>query len=281
MTDEFTVAAMQLCSGVQPEPNIAEIGRLMAEAVARGATYIVTPEVSVAFAANRAELAKVALPFADNPHVQALSDLARKNHVQLHVGSMAIALDNGKFANRSILFGSDGQIVAQYDKIHLFDADPPDDRPYRESDTYQGGDASVVSDAPGFGLGFSICYDVRFPALYAELVSNGAKVLAVPAAFTVPTGRAHWEVLLRSRAIETGSYVVAAAQGGTHENGRRTWGHSMIVDPWGRIIAEKQDDAPGLVVATIDLKMVADARARLPVLANRRAFSLSVNHDVS
>lgn len=278
--DKFTVAGVQLCSGAEPEHNIAQMDQLVGEAAGAGASYVLTPEVSVAFAANRAGLRGVALPFDGNAHVAALSQLAQKHRVHLHIGSMAIAGSNGKFANRALLFQPDGALVAQYDKIHLFDADPPDDRPYRESDTYVGGDVAVVSDHPGFGLGFSVCYDVRFPALYAALAEGGAKVLAIPAAFTVPTGKAHWEILLRARAIETGSYVIAAAQGGKHANGRETYGHSMIIDPWGRIIAASGDDQPGIICAEIDLKQVEDARARLPVLANRRDFSLSVNHNV-
>lgn len=278
--DSFVIAGIQLCSGVEPEHNIAQIDQLVGEAAQAGATYVLTPEVSVAFAANRAGLMAVALAFEGNPHIAALADIAKKHSVHLHIGSMAIARPDSKFFNRALLFGPEGALMAQYDKIHLFDADPPNDRPYRESDTYVGGDKAVVDDSPGFGLGFSICYDLRFPALFAALVEGGAKVLAIPAAFTVPTGKAHWEVLLRARAIETGSYVIAAAQGGIHANGRETFGHSMIIDPWGRIVARCMDDASGVIIAEIDLKQVDEARARLPVLANRGNFSLSVNHNV-
>lgn len=281
MGDVFRVAAVQMRSGTDPARNLEDIAAFVDEAARSGASYVQTPEVSVGFAANRHEMAKLALPMEDNPHVARLAEIAATHKVFLHCGSMAILLDDGKFANRALLFAPDGALAASYDKIHLFDADPPDDRPYKESDSYTGGDTAIVTDAPGFVLGLSVCYDVRFPALYRELALGGAQVLAIPAAFTVPTGRAHWEILVKARAIETGSYVIAAAQGGAHENGRSTWGHSLIVDPWGQVIAGAQDDLPGVFVAEIDLTKVRDARARLPALANARAFSLSVNHNAA
>ena len=169
-------------------------------------------------------------------------------------------------------------MVATYDKIHLFDATLPGLAAYRESATYAGGDTAVVAAVDGMKLGLSICYDVRFPALYRALAEGGAEVIAVPAAFTAPTGRAHWEVLLRARAIETGCYVIAAAQGGLHQNGRSTWGHSMIIDPWGEIVAQLPHDEPGVLLADLELDKVAEARGKVPALANARPFSLSVNH---
>jgi predicted amidohydrolase len=184
---------------------------------------------------------------------------------------------DGRFANRSVLFQPDGSIAATYDKIHLFDATLPGLREYRESATYAGGDSAVVAQAGDISLGLTICYDVRFPALHKALAMAGAEVIAVPAAFTVPTGEAHWEVLLRARAIETGCYVIAAAQAGQHQNGRSTYGHSMIVDPWGKVVGQLGGDGPGVLVADIDLKAVAGARGRVPALANGREFSLSVN----
>lgn len=274
------VGAVQMCSGVSPTPNLDKIAVLVEEAAVAGATYILTPEVCVAFAKNKSELDDVATSFEGNPAVTFFKKLALKHQVNLHVGSMAVAMDNGKYANRSVVIDQAGEIISVYDKIHLFDADPPQDRPYRESDTYMAGHLAKKTNVAGFDLGMSICFDVRFPALYATLAEAGCEVMAVPAAFTVPTGQAHWEILLRARAIETGSFVIAAAQGGQHENGRKTWGHSMIVDPWGTIIAEKKDDQPGVLVADIDLNRVRDARLRLPVLANRRSFSLSVNPNL-
>jgi predicted amidohydrolase len=205
--------------------------------------------------------------------------LAKKYEIFLHLGSMAVGLDDGRFANRSLLFAPDGTLVAAYDKIHLFDATLPGLPQYRESATYAGGDTAVVAPAGGFALGMTVCYDLRFPALFAALAAGGASVIAVPAAFTVPTGEAHWEVLLRARAIETGCFVIAAGQGGAHANGRRTYGHSLIVDPWGTVLARAAGDAPGVIAADIDLDRVAEARGRVPSLANARAFSLSVNQS--
>lgn len=280
MSEVLKVAALQMCSGRDVAANLEAIAEGAKAAAVAGAQYLLTPEVSLAYARDRKDWAGLAEPFAQNRALKEAAQLAQEHQISLHIGSLAIALEDGSFANRSVLLGPDGGVIASYDKIHLFDADPPGDKPYRESDSYRGGDAAVVADVQGFKLGMSICYDVRFPALYAMLAENGAEILSVPAAFTVPTGRAHWDVLLRARAIETGSYVVAAAQGGTHENGRQTWGHSMIVDPWGAIVAEKGDDKPGLIVAEIDRERVRDARARLPTLANRRQFSLSVNHKL-
>ena len=271
------LAAVQMCSGLAPEANLTALDALVAEAAAAGADYVLSPEVTVAFAENREGLQAVAGPWQDNPAVAAAAAIARRHGVHLHLGSLAVALDDGRFANRSVLFRPDGGIAATYDKIHLFDATLPGLRQYRESDTYAGGAKAVLSRSPGFGLGMTICYDMRFPALYRTLAEAGAEVLAVPAAFTVPTGRAHWEVLLRARAIETGCYVVAAAQGGQHENGRATWGHSMIIDPWGKVIAALDGDAPGVVTAEFDAAAVTEARGRVPALANSRDFSLSLN----
>lgn len=271
------IAAVQMCSGMRPEPNIAALDSLVAEAAAQGAQYVLSPEASVAFAENREGLGRVAGPWKDNPAIAAIAEIAKRNGVVLHLGSLAVALPDGRFANRSVLFRPDGSIAATYDKIHLFDATLPGVRAYRESETYKGGDAAIVTDAPGFKLGLTICYDLRFPALHRALAEAGAEVLAVPAAFTVPTGEAHWEVLLRARAIETGCFVVAAAQGGLHENGRMTYGHSMVIDPWGKVVAKLEGDAAGALVTEIDLAAVAEARGRVPALANARSFSLSVN----
>ena len=277
MARTVRVGLVQLRSGTDPAANLATIARLVRQAADAGASYVLTPEMSLAFAGDRAELERIATKAAGESALAELGMIAAGRGIHLHIGSLAVALPDGQFANRALLFAPDGRIAASYDKIHLFDADPPGDRPYRESATYRGGDRAVVADAGGVRLGLSICYDLRFASLFATLAGAGAEVIAVPAAFTVPTGQAHWHVLLRARAIETGAFIVAAAQGGAHENGRSTYGHSLVVDPWGRIIAEKADDEPGVLVADLDLEMVADARARLPTLANRRAFSLSVN----
>jgi predicted amidohydrolase len=275
------VAAIQLCSGTEPAANLDTIEVLAEEGAATGAQYMLTPEVSIAFAENREALSKVAEPFEGNSALARLGRLAKRLGVYFHLGSLAVALPSGKFANRSVLFAPDGEIVAVYDKIHLFDADPEGDKSYRESASYEGGETAVTAQLPGVRLGLTICYDLRFPALYAALADDNAELIAAPSAFTVPTGKAHWEVLLRARAIETGSFVIAAAQGGSHENGRRTWGHSMIVSPWGDILAEIQGDHPGVITAEIDTNAVREARRRVPALANRRRFSLSVNSSAA
>lgn len=264
-------------SGTTPEPNLDALAALAKEAAAQGASYALSPEVTVVFAENRDGLRAVAGPWENNSAIARCAAIARETKLWLHLGSLAVALPDGRFANRSVLFRPDGSIAATYDKIHLFDATLPGLREYRESATYAGGDSAVVTEAAGVKLGLSICYDVRFPPLYRELAIAGAELIAVPAAFTVPTGEAHWEVLLRARAIETGSFVIAAAQAGQHQNGRATYGHSMIVDPWGKILGQLGGNGPGVLVADIDTAAVAEARGRVPALANARPFSLSVN----
>lgn len=271
----ITIALVQMNSGMEAEANLAEIELRAAEAREAGARYVLTPEMSIVFAENREGLRERARAWENNPAITRLAEVARANQLYLHIGSLAIALEDGRFANRSVLFGPHGEIVATYDKIHLFDADLPGINAYRESATYAGGDRAVVVDTANFKLGFSICYDMRFAGLYRALAQAGAQVIAVPAAFTVPTGEAHWHVLLRARAIETGCFVLAAAQGGHHANGRSTYGHSLVVAPWGEVIAEAKGDLPGLVVANLDLDAVAAARQRVPALANWREFSLA------
>jgi deaminated glutathione amidase len=274
MAPPVRVAALQMCSGMRPDANLDRLEQLVAEAAGQGASYALSPEVTVAFAENREGLARIAGPFENNPAVARARGIARDHKITLHLGSMAVALPDGRFANRSILFTPDGEISATYDKIHLFDASLPGLKDYRESATYRGGDKAVVVQAAGFNLGLTICYDVRFPQLHAALARAGAEVIAVPAAFTVPTGKAHWEVLLRARAIETGSFVIAAAQGGQHENGRSTYGHSLIIDPWGEILAKADGDKEGVILADLDLDRVLDARGRIPALENAREFAL-------
>lgn len=267
------IAAIQMRSGPDPKANLAALEPLLAEAAAAGARYVLTPEVTMAFAENRAGLAEVAAPFDADPQLQRVGELAAQHGIYIHVGSLAVPLEDGRFANRSVLFGPDGATIATYDKIHLFDATIAGLNAYRESDTYRGGEMAVTAPVDEFILGMAICYDMRFPQLFHALAQAGAGLMAVPAAFTVPTGQAHWHVLLRARAIETGSYVIAAAQGGQHANGRATYGHSLIIDPWGRIVAELDHDAPGILVADIAADHVADARTRIPALANTRPFA--------
>ncbi len=271
------IAALQMNSGTEPGPNLDALAALAHEAAGQGAHYALSPEVSVVFAENREGLRAVAGPWEGNPAITRCAQIARETGLFLHLGSLAVALPDGRFANRSVLFRPDGSIAATYDKIHLFDATLPGVREYRESATYAGGDRAVVAEAASMKLGLTICYDVRFPALHRALAVAGAELISVPAAFTVPTGAAHWEILLRARAIETGCYVIAAAQAGQHQNGRATYGHSMIVDPWGKIVGELGGEGAGILVADIDPKAVAEVRSRVPALANARQFSLSVN----
>jgi len=268
------IAAIQMRSGLDPEANLAALEPMLADAAAAGATYALTPEVTMLFPENRDQLRSVAAPFEGHPQLARVSELARQHGMHVHIGSLAVPLPDGRFANRSVLFGPDGVMLATYDKIHLFDADIAGLNAYRESATYAGGEQAVTADLGPVTLGMSICYDMRFPRLYNALANAGANLIAVPAAFTVPTGQAHWHVLLRARAIETGSWVIAAAQGGQHPNGRATYGHSLIIDPWGRIVAELDHDRPGVLVAEIAPELAADARQRVPALANARNFAL-------
>jgi len=267
------IALVQMRSGPDPDANLAALLPMLEQAAAGGASYILTPEVTMAFAENREGLAKVAAPFEEHPQLARVGALARQLGIHIHIGSLAVPLPDGRFANRSVLFRPDGEVAATYDKIHLFDADIAGLNAYRESATYAGGGQAVTAALGEFTLGMSICYDMRFPALYNSLANAGANLIAVPASFTVPTGQAHWHVLLRARAIETGSYVIAAAQGGRHLNGRATYGHSLVIDPWGRVIAELDHDEPGILLADIDLALVAEARQRVPALANARTFA--------
>ena len=211
--------------------------------------------------------------YANHPQLQRVGELARQFGMHVHIGSLAVPLADGRFANRSVLFGPDGAIIDHYDKIHLFDATIAGLNAYRESDTYRGGERAVTAAVGDVTLGMAICYDMRFPALFNALASAGASLIAVPAAFTVPTGQAHWHILLRARAIETGSYIIAAAQGGQHANGRATYGHSIIIDPWGRVVAELEHDEPGVLLAEIAPEQVTEARTRIPALANARNFA--------
>lgn len=270
------VAVLQMNSGTMPGPNLDSLEQLAEEAAGQGAQYLLSPEVTVVFAENREGLKAVTGPWQDNPAIARVSALARRLGVHLHLGSLAVALPDGRFANRSVLFSPDGEIAATYDKIHLFDATLPGLRHYRESETYSGGDTAVLADLGDFQLGFTICYDVRFPSLHRALAEAGATLIAVPAAFTVPTGEAHWEVLLRARAIETGCYVIAAAQAGRHENGRSTYGNSMIIDPWGKVLTRLGANGPGIAIADIDPAAVIEARGKVPALDNARPFSLAV-----
>jgi predicted amidohydrolase len=270
----FRAGVVQLRSGVDEAQNFAAAAALVREAAAKGADFISTPEITNLFEPDRkAMLAKITQE-KDNLSVRGFSELAKELKRWLHIGSLALKAADGKALNRALLFAPDGTLAAAYNKIHLYDVDLPNGDRYRESDVYQPGAEAVTVDLPFCKLGLAICYDVRFPLLHHALAQAGANVIVTPAAFTVPTGKAHWHVLQRARAIETGSFVITAAQGGDHKNGRSTYGHSLVVNPWGEVIAELAHDEPGVLVAEIDLAQAADARARIPALANTRSFTL-------
>ena len=269
------VALVQLRSGRSIAPNMAMAEALIRRAAAGGALYVQTPENTAIMELEPERLlAEVDVEESSAPLAQ-LRALARELGLWLHVGSLAVKVDASKVANRSYLIVPDGEIVARYDKLHLFDVDLAGGESYRESRTFQPGNTAVLADLPWGRLGLSICYDLRFPALYRALATAGAEFIAVPSAFTKQTGEAHWRVLLRARAIETGAFVLAAAQGGLHENGRSTYGHSMIVSPWGEVLAEAGED-PQMLFADIDLGLCAEARAKVPSLKHGRQFQVEI-----
>jgi predicted amidohydrolase len=269
----FVAACLQMRSTRSVERNIADFLGLAREAIAKGATFLQSPEMSNLVERSRADLfAKISTEDAD-PFLAAACKLAAEAKVTIHLGSLAIR-EGEKIANRAFLIGPDGGLVARYDKLHLFDVDLPNGETWRESATYTAGACAVVAPVNGAKLGMGICYDLRFPYLFRALAEAGADILTAPACFTKQTGEAHWGVLQRARAIETGSFMMSAAQGGTHEDGRETYGHSIIVDPWGRVLAEA-DDAPGVILAEIDLAKVADARGRIPTLKHTRTITVN------
>jgi len=255
--------------------NVAEASALIREAAGQGADFISTPEMTNILEPDRPRLRSLARSEVEDASVEAFSALAAELGTWINIGSLALKGEGEKLINRSLLFAPDGAIAARYDKIHLFDVDLPTGESLRESHAYDGGARAVLVETPLAPIGLTICYDMRFPHLYRALAKAGAKLFTVPSAFTVPTGQAHWHVLLRARAIETGSFVLAAAQGGKHESGRETYGHSLIVSPWGEVLAEAGTE-PGIVIADIDMAQSDLARARIPALAHDRAMSLTV-----
>jgi predicted amidohydrolase len=261
-------------SGRDPLANRDAAVALVREAAGRGAQYVQTPEMTSLVERSRAALFDKVGPEERDPTLLGLREVARERRVHVHVGSIAVKAGE-KVANRAFLIDPSGDIVASYDKIHLFDVDLPNGESWRESATYTGGERAVLAETPWGLLGLTICYDVRFPALYRVLAEGGAAFLSAPACFTRQTGEAHWHVLHRARAIETGSFMISAAQGGMHEDGRETFGHSLIVDPWGRILAEAGTD-PGVILAEIDVAGVAEARGRIPALQHARPFAVEV-----
>lgn len=268
----FKAACVQLRSSDDVAENIRETVRLVREAAARGAALVATPENTSLMAPDGGAKLAQSTDEAHDPALPVISDLARELKIWLLAGSLAIKVSDTKTANRSFLFAPDGHIAARYSKIHLFDVQLASGEVYRESSTVAGGGEAVVADTPWGKIGLSICYDVRFAQLYRRLAQKGAFLFTVPSAFTVPTGSAHWHVLLRARAIENGAFVIAPAQGGEHANGRKTYGHSLIVSPWGEVLAEAGTD-PCVIVADIDPELSADVRAKVPSLEHDRTFA--------
>ena len=261
----FRVSCLQLCTGMSVARNVETVCELVGEAAQKGAQLVLTPEMTPLYATSREMLEKEAREEQDDKALGDFCALAKEHGLWLLIGSMAVRVGDG-FVNRSLLLSPEGAVAARYDKIHLFDVTLPDGRTFEESALYEAGDRAVVGHFSGGVLGLSICYDVRFPDLYRELARAGAQFLSVPAAFTDTTGKAHWHVLLRARAIETGSFVFAPAQGGVHENGRRTYGHSLIVSPWGEVLAEAEGTQPQVITALIDPARCEAARACIPAM---------------
>jgi predicted amidohydrolase len=269
----FKAAMIQMRSGLTPGANSDDAVRMIGEAKSAGADYVLTPEMTNILAARREQLFSVVVEEEADASLATLREVARKLGIYVHIGSLAIKISPDRAANRSFLIGPKGDILARYDKIHMFDVDLAGGESYRESRNYRPGELAVLADLPWGRLGLTVCYDLRFPALHRALAEAGATMLAIPSAFTKQTGEAHWHVLMRARAIENGSFVFAAAQGGKHENGRDTYGHSLIVDPWGSIIAEGGTE-PGVIMAEINPAEVASARARIPSLQHGRRFEI-------
>ena len=268
----FRAACVQLRSSDDVAENIRVASALIREAKAKGADFIATPENTTLMAPDGGAKLERSFPEQTDPALPAFRALAAELGVWLLIGSLAIKVSEAKTANRSFLFDPKGAIAARYDKIHLFDVDLPSGETYRESKTVAGGGRAVTADLPWGKLGLTVCYDLRFPQLYRTLAQASAIVLTVPAAFTETTGKAHWHVLLRARAIENGAFVLAPAQGGTHAGGRKTYGHSLIVAPWGEVLAEAGTD-PGVIVADIDPELALEARTRIPSLRHDRPFA--------
>lgn len=272
MANSVKVGLVQMCSTISVARNIEISTGLIREAAAQGAELVVLPEVVNLMQMDKSESRKVARLESEDPSVAAYRALAKELGIWLHAGSLMIRLEEEeRFANRGFLIGPDGEIRSRYDKIHMFDVDLANGESYRESNGFRPGDHATLADTPWGGYGMAVCYDVRFPHLFRDLAKAGARILAVPAAFTRTTGKAHWHTLLRARAIENGCFVLAAAQCGDHEDGRETFGHSLVIDPWGEILADG-GEAPGVVMADLPLERVDQVRAMVPSLNNDRPY---------
>jgi predicted amidohydrolase len=264
------IALFQSTTGIDPSANARALEQAIAEAAEGGAEMLFTPEMSGLLDRDSERAGKSLRTEEEDGVLATVREAARRHAIWLHVGSLAVLVGDGKVANRGFVIDREGQVRARYDKIHLFDVDLPTGESWRESNVYSAGTGVVlVNGTPVGKLGLTICYDLRFPGLFARLAESDADVIAVPAAFTVPTGRAHWHILLRARAIEAGLFVVAAAQVGRHDDGRQTFGHSLVIDPWGEVLLDMGEE-PGVRFADIDLKRISDVRGRIPALNHRR-----------
>lgn len=269
------IAILQMTTGIDPAQNTATIVAAVAAAKASGAQMLFTPEMSGLLDQDRSRAARHIVPEDENPVLAAVSDAAHERQLWVALGSLAVAGRGGNWANRSLVIDDLGQVVARYDKMHMFDVDLASRESWHESSAYTAGNTMVTAETPLGRLGLAICYDLRFPALFDALGRAGCDIIAIPAAFTVPTGRAHWQVLLRARAIEASAFVIAAAQVGVHPDGRTTYGHSLVVDPWGEVLLD-MGKKEGLGFADIDLARIAEVRRQLPSLANRRNIPRSL-----
>lgn len=269
------IAVLQMCSGISPQENAATIVAAVADAASGGAAMLFTPEMSGLLDRDRERARPHVVAEADNPVLMAVRAAAAEHGVWVALGSLAVLREDGCWANRSLLVDAQGQIAARYDKIHMFDVQLATGETWRESAAYAPGEQVVTAQTRAGRLGLAICYDVRFPALFQELGQQACDLIAIPAAFTVPTGQAHWHLLQRARAVEASAYVVAAAQAGTHQDGRRTYGHSLVIDPWGEVLLDLGGEGPALGFAEVDLARIAEVRAQLPSLANRRPIPRS------
>lgn len=271
---KFKAALIQMTTSRSVENNLAVATSMIRDAAAKGAQYVQTPEVTTLMEMDKAKLFVDTRPEDDNPAIAHFRALARELKIWLHIGSMGVAVAPDKLANRALLIDPKGALAARYDKIHMFDVTLPGGENYRESKNYRPGNAAVIADLPWGKLGITICYDLRFPHLYRSLAKAGAEILAIPSAFTVKTGKAHWHTLMRARAIENNCWVLAAAQTGKHECGRDTYGHSLVVAPWGEITAEAGVE-PIVLIADIDMAAVAAARAQVPSLTHDRPYEIA------
>jgi predicted amidohydrolase len=267
------IAVHQMTSGIDPAENAAKMVAAIRESADNGASFYFTPEMALLLDRNRVRASEHIFAETDNRWIGEICSAARKAGLWVHLGSLPVRHEDGsgRFANRTLLIDNSGSICARYDKMHLFDVDLASGESWRESSAYRGGDGPVIADTPLGKMGLTICYDMRFPDLYSHLAKSGAQLFAVPAAFTVPTGQAHWHVLLRARAIESAAFVIAAAQSGTHADGRQTYGHSLVVDPWGEVLLDL-GEGEELGYAELDLARIDEVRAQIPVHLNRRAM---------